>query len=246
MLSLVLASTMTGMQVETMHGAGTTNPSKLFWEAMSLMKARSRLPLHLTYRAVGSSTGQKEFLGDMNNYQAHNDFGAGDIPMTAWGEIPTVAVGPRVIAPRFLLDQETNLVPIESLAELLGGESLQMMDGAILESLQASLKELQQWIQAINNVTFRRELTTLILQLVRVLISSLSDVSSEAGEAWNNAQQSFIRFLQEKKRALAQAKSDIDKLNQTYLQNHNELKTQHKDMDAWIRTNCTTSTVSGR
>ena len=118
------------------------------------------------------------------------------------------------------------------------------MDGAILESLQASLKELQQWIQAINNVTFRRELTTLILQLVRVLISSLSDVSSEAGEAWNNAQQSFIRFLQEKKRALAQAKSDIDKLNQTYLQNHNELKTQHKDMDAWIRTNCTT--VSGR
>ena len=47
------------------------------------MSERSRLPLHLTYRAVGSSTGQKEFLGDTNNYTALNHFGAGDIPMTA-------------------------------------------------------------------------------------------------------------------------------------------------------------------
>ena len=56
--------------VKVMHGAGTTNPSKLFWESMQLITERARLPLKLTYRAVGSSTGQKEFLGDTNNYTA--------------------------------------------------------------------------------------------------------------------------------------------------------------------------------
>ena len=49
--------------VNVMHGAGTTNPSKLFWESMQLITERARLPLKLSYRAVGSSTGQKEFLG---------------------------------------------------------------------------------------------------------------------------------------------------------------------------------------
>lgn len=53
-----------------MHGAGTTNPSKLFWEAMDLMQCRSKKPLVLTYRAVGSSTGQKEFVGASNDFQA--------------------------------------------------------------------------------------------------------------------------------------------------------------------------------
>lgn len=79
----------------------------------------------------------------------------GDIPMTAWGEIPTVAVGPRVIAPRFLLDQETNLVPIESLAELLGerlielGESIWLLpeltaeDDALRDRIRAAAKSLE-------------------------------------------------------------------------------------------------------
>ena len=66
-----------------LHGAGTTNPSKLFWELLGLMSARARFPVHATYRAVGSSTGQKEFLGASNGNKALNHFGAGDIPMSA-------------------------------------------------------------------------------------------------------------------------------------------------------------------
>uniref|UniRef100_A0A7S2DNJ2 PBP domain-containing protein n=1 Tax=Haptolina brevifila TaxID=156173 RepID=A0A7S2DNJ2_9EUKA len=66
-----------------MHGAGTTNPQRLFWESMDLLSERAKLPLHMTYRAVGSSTGQKEFMGDdASGYRAYNHFGAGDIPMT--------------------------------------------------------------------------------------------------------------------------------------------------------------------
>ena len=40
--------------------------------------------MHATYRAVGSSTGQKEFLGgETNGNKSLNHFGAGDIPMSA-------------------------------------------------------------------------------------------------------------------------------------------------------------------
>ena len=66
-----------------LHGAGTTNPSKLFWELLGLVQARAKFALHATYRAVGSSTGQKEFLGASNSNKALNHFGSGDIPMTA-------------------------------------------------------------------------------------------------------------------------------------------------------------------
>ena len=37
---------------------------KLFWQALDTLEARSKTPLHTTYRAVGSSTGQKEFVCD--------------------------------------------------------------------------------------------------------------------------------------------------------------------------------------
>jgi ABC-type phosphate transport system substrate-binding protein len=69
--------------VQMLHGAGTTNPSKLFWELLGLMTARAKFAVHATYRAVGSSTGQKEFLGASNGNVALNHFGSGDIPMTA-------------------------------------------------------------------------------------------------------------------------------------------------------------------
>merc|ERR1740130_332302 len=68
--------------VQMLHGAGTTNPSKLFWELLGLMTARAKFAVHATYRAVGSSTGQKEFLGASNGNKALNHFGSGDIPMT--------------------------------------------------------------------------------------------------------------------------------------------------------------------
>merc|ERR1712216_690843 len=63
-----------------LHGSGTTNPKNWFAKAMKLIEHRSPVPLLLTYRAVGSSTGQAEFVGD--NGQSLNHFGAGDIPMT--------------------------------------------------------------------------------------------------------------------------------------------------------------------
>jgi ABC-type phosphate transport system substrate-binding protein len=41
-------------------------------------------PLHMTYRAVGSSTGILDFVGDLTNgtLVPRNDFGSGDIPLS--------------------------------------------------------------------------------------------------------------------------------------------------------------------
>lgn len=78
-----LESTLDDYGIVALHGSGTTNPKSWFAKAMKLMEERARAPLHLTYRAVGSSTGQKEFVGDeASEYMPYNHFGAGDIPMT--------------------------------------------------------------------------------------------------------------------------------------------------------------------
>lgn len=72
--------------VTTLRGSGTTNPSKFFWFAMDQFESRAQSPLAMTYRAVGSSTGQKEFVGGTPpgaGGPALNHFGAGDIPMSA-------------------------------------------------------------------------------------------------------------------------------------------------------------------
>jgi len=72
-------------EVLSIHGSGTTNPSKCIWMMMQRFMDRAKLPLHLTYRAVGSSTGQYEFLGvnntGVNAYVPYNYFGSGDIPI---------------------------------------------------------------------------------------------------------------------------------------------------------------------
>ena len=68
--------------VTTLHGAGTTNPSKAFWKFLDLFQKSARFPTHLTYRAVGSSNGQKEMVGADNGNKPHNAWGAGDIPMS--------------------------------------------------------------------------------------------------------------------------------------------------------------------
>jgi len=74
------------------HGAGTTNPSKFFWKTLELFSDRLKVPNFMTYRAVGSSTGQKEFVGDYtmvagteeeHKWDPMNDWGAGDIPMSS-------------------------------------------------------------------------------------------------------------------------------------------------------------------
>jgi len=42
-----------------------------------------QLPLHMSYRAVGSSSGMNEFVGQASNgYEPYTHFGAGDIPIT--------------------------------------------------------------------------------------------------------------------------------------------------------------------
>jgi len=88
--TLVLAWCSTVMMIQVvngqddlfgLHGSGTTNPSKCFWILMNQIEDQSRLPLKLSYRAVGSSTGVKEFAGADNAYAPYNDFGAGDIPV---------------------------------------------------------------------------------------------------------------------------------------------------------------------
>lgn len=72
-----------------LDGSGTTNPSKFFWEVISLFEARAKPPVKMTYRAVGSSTGQYEFTGYEDNWTAFSDFGSGDIPLTeyAWSTL---------------------------------------------------------------------------------------------------------------------------------------------------------------
>jgi len=69
------------------HGSGTTNPSKCYWLIMDQIMDRVKIPLRMTYRAVGSSTGQAEFIGRSNdttgaNFVPDNDFGSGDIPIS--------------------------------------------------------------------------------------------------------------------------------------------------------------------
>mmetsp|Transcript_9178 Transcript_9178/g.10605 ORF Transcript_9178/g.10605 Transcript_9178/m.10605 type:complete len:584 (+) Transcript_9178:130-1881(+) len=86
-LALVLCCVLTSnalaqTTIYSLHGSGTTNPSKFFWKLMDTMEEQAKVPLYMTYRAVGSSTGQYEFVGVDNNYVPYNDFGAGDIPLT--------------------------------------------------------------------------------------------------------------------------------------------------------------------
>lgn len=94
--TLLLAATAQTSSVTNLHGAGTTNPSMLFWNAMDIIMERARVPLHLTYRAVGSSTGQKEFVGvdaAVAAAQPLNHFGSGDIPMTQSRYDAVIAAG---------------------------------------------------------------------------------------------------------------------------------------------------------
>jgi ABC-type phosphate transport system substrate-binding protein len=73
-------STVLGQEIIPVHGSGTTNPSKCYWQIMDQMQAQAKLPIKMTYRGVGSSTGQAEFVG--NGSVSDNMFGSGDIPIT--------------------------------------------------------------------------------------------------------------------------------------------------------------------
>lgn len=78
--SSLMAAPSSAQDVISVHGSGTTNPSKCYWTIMDQMTMRSKVPTRMTYRAVGSSTGQQEFIG--NGTLSVNMFGSGDIPMS--------------------------------------------------------------------------------------------------------------------------------------------------------------------
>ncbi len=75
-----LASPASSQQVISVHGSGTTNPSKCYWQIMDQMQIMAKQPIRMTYRGVGSSTGQAEFIG--NGTVSDNMFGSGDIPFS--------------------------------------------------------------------------------------------------------------------------------------------------------------------
>jgi len=78
--SSLMAAPSTAQSVISVHGSGTTNPSKCYWTIMDQMQIQSKNPIRMTYRAVGSSTGIAEFIG--NGTVSENMFGSGDIPMS--------------------------------------------------------------------------------------------------------------------------------------------------------------------
>eukprot|EP00545_Synedropsis_sp_CCMP1620_P002970 CAMPEP_0119003742 /NCGR_PEP_ID=MMETSP1176-20130426/739_1 /TAXON_ID=265551 /ORGANISM="Synedropsis recta cf, Strain CCMP1620" /LENGTH=507 /DNA_ID=CAMNT_0006955367 /DNA_START=80 /DNA_END=1603 /DNA_ORIENTATION=+ len=87
-LLMPVAPTNGANPVLSIHGSGTTNPSKCYWHIMDQMMGGTKEPLHMTYRAVGSSTGILDFMGDDvddNGTVAvsvpRNDFGSGDVPV---------------------------------------------------------------------------------------------------------------------------------------------------------------------
>jgi len=78
LLALFIASA-SAQDIISIHGSGTTNPSRCYWAIMREFTVRSKLPIRMTYRAIGSSNGQREFVNDVI---PANHFGSGDIPMT--------------------------------------------------------------------------------------------------------------------------------------------------------------------
>jgi len=76
------------------HGSGTTNPSKCFWIILEQFTARSKHPIRLSYRAIGSTSGIEELV---NGYSATPamDFGSGDLPLntTAYEALNTAGNG---------------------------------------------------------------------------------------------------------------------------------------------------------
>jgi len=78
-LALAIASASALIELD---GSGTTNPSKYYWDVMSLFEARAKPAVRMTYRAVGSSNGQFDFMGADQGWEAFNDFGSGDMPFS--------------------------------------------------------------------------------------------------------------------------------------------------------------------
>lgn len=79
----LLYTTTASSGVISIHGSGTSNPARCYGSVMEELQARSKLPLRLTYRSVGSSIGLEEFINDRNPLQSASDFGSGEIPLAS-------------------------------------------------------------------------------------------------------------------------------------------------------------------
>ena len=79
----VIISSATAHNILELHGSGTTNPSKCFWNIMEELTEQAGTAVRMSYRAVGSTTGIEEFrVGIVNaSAQMHLMFGSGDIPI---------------------------------------------------------------------------------------------------------------------------------------------------------------------
>lgn len=106
-LAIAALAISTNAQVLQLHGSGTTNPSKCYWLLMDQIMDRAKPLMRLTYRAVGSSTGQYEFLGQDNTgtdaYVNINDFGSGDIPMSTEKYNALKATGKEMVHLPFMM-----------------------------------------------------------------------------------------------------------------------------------------------
>eukprot|EP00808_Paulinella_micropora_P010182 g72602.t1 len=65
-----------GQSENVLAGSGTTNPSRLIWKQQNLLMDRAFGNIKMSYRAVGSGTGQKEMIDGVT------DFGCSEIPMS--------------------------------------------------------------------------------------------------------------------------------------------------------------------
>eukprot|EP00522_Entomoneis_paludosa_P006891 CAMPEP_0172439606 /NCGR_PEP_ID=MMETSP1065-20121228/528_1 /TAXON_ID=265537 /ORGANISM="Amphiprora paludosa, Strain CCMP125" /LENGTH=470 /DNA_ID=CAMNT_0013188309 /DNA_START=59 /DNA_END=1471 /DNA_ORIENTATION=- len=80
LLAALLSTSARADEVEV-HGSGTTNPSKCYWAVMEQMMAQTKENTHMTYRAVGSTTGYAEFINEYSEDGPANDFASGDLPL---------------------------------------------------------------------------------------------------------------------------------------------------------------------
>lgn len=78
--SSLMAAPSSAQEAISVHGSGTSNPSKCYWTIMGQMMMQSKVPTRMTYRSVGSGTGQKEFMG--NGTVSVSMFGSAGIPMS--------------------------------------------------------------------------------------------------------------------------------------------------------------------
>ena len=79
--ALLALSFATADEVLVVHGSGGTAPINCYWHIMDQIMIQSKNPTRLTFRAVGSSTGQLEFIGNVSH--PYNYFGSGEIPLSS-------------------------------------------------------------------------------------------------------------------------------------------------------------------